>query len=366
MKDPAVRTGIGLLIAIAVALLFTFTRLPVETVQGGFRGTAMDENFNPRHIEEQLPRNIIPATLPPIQSGPPAATVYKNVQVLGGLSVGAFTRLMASITTWVAPVQGCAYCHALNNMADDSLYTKVVARRMIQMTQHINGDWQTHVQQVGVTCYTCHRGNPVPGAEANAGKDATRVNQAVWYSNSGPSKFNGMLETQTGKNLATDAIGKTSLPYDPFTPFLEDSKNIRVQATEPLPDTDMSTIKQTDWTYALMIHFSQSLGVNCTYCHNSRAFGDWTQSTPQRATAWYGIRMVRDVNLTYLNSLQDVWPAYRLGAEGDSPKVNCTTCHQGVYKPLFGKSPLVGFPELSALGAALPKGQQQSQADVPQ
>ena len=362
MNQPVVKVGIGLFIMIGLALLFTFTRLPVETVQGGYRGVGMDENFNPRVIESQAALNVIPATLPPIQSGPQAATVYKNVQVLGGLSVGGFTRLMASITTWVAPVQGCAYCHALNNMADDSLYTKVVARRMIQMTQHVNGDWQSHVQNVGVTCWTCHRGNPVPGVQQNAGENATKVNQAVWYHNEGPSKFTGMLETQTGKNLATDAIGKTSLPYDPFTPFLEGDKNIRVQAEEPLPDHDMSTIKQTDWTYALMIHFSQSLGVNCTYCHNSRAFGDWTQSTPQRANAWYGIRMVRDVNLNYLDSLQNVWPEYRLGADGDSPKVNCTTCHQGVYKPLFGKSPLVGYPELSALGAALPKGASQGSA----
>jgi photosynthetic reaction center cytochrome c subunit len=355
LNNPAIRTGIGLFALIGAALLFTFTRLPIEGVQHGYRGTGEDQIFNPRTIEAQGPLNVIPATLPPVQSGPPAATVYKNVQVLGGLSVGAFTRLMASITTWVAPVQGCAYCHALNNMADDSLYTKVVARKMIQMTQHINGDWKTHVVGTGVTCYTCHRGNPVPGAQANSGEEATRANLAVWYRNAGPSRFNGMAETQTGKNLATPAIGDTSLPYDPFTPFLEDSKNIRVQATEPLPDTDMSTIKQTDWTYALMIHFSQSLGVNCSYCHNTRAFSDWSQSAPQRTTAWYGIRMVRDINLNYLDALQNVFPAYRLGEQGDSPKVNCTTCHQGVYKPLFGKSPLTGFPELSALGAALPK-----------
>ena len=33
---------------------------------------------------------------------------------------------------------------------------------MIQMTQHINADWKTHVAETGVTCYTCHRGNTVP------------------------------------------------------------------------------------------------------------------------------------------------------------------------------------------------------------
>ena len=36
-----------------------------------------------------------------------------------------------------------------------------------------------------------------------------------------------------------------------------------------------------------------------------------------------------------------------LGTNGDSPKVNCTTCHNGVYKPLFGVSMAKDFPELT-------------------
>ena len=52
-----------------------------------------------------------------------------------------------------------------------------------------------------------------------------------------------------------------------------------------------------------MMHMSQSLGVNCTYCHNTRSFASWDASTPQRATAWYGIRMVRDLNNDYLDPL---------------------------------------------------------------
>jgi hypothetical protein len=87
--------------------------------------------------------------------------------------------------------------------------------------------------------------------------------------------------------------------------------------------------------------------VNCTYCHETRQFSDWSQSTPQRVTAWYGIRMVRDLNNNYLDPLQSVFPPARLGPTGDSPKVDCATCHQGVYKPLFGVSPLAGFPELA-------------------
>ena len=53
-----------------------------------------------------------------------------------------------------------------------------------------------------------------------------------------------------------------------------------VASTEALPGTDRSSIKQTEWTYALMMHFSTALGVNCTYCHNSRIFASWEQSSP--------------------------------------------------------------------------------------
>ena len=113
-----------------------------------------------------------------------------------------------------------------------------------------------------------------------------------------------------------------------------------------LPGTDPHSIKETEWTYALMVHFSQSLGVNCTYCHNSRAFGDWSQSTPQRVVAWHGIKMVRDLNNAYMGSLQDVFPRVRRGPEDDVAKINCATCHQGVYKPLYGVSMVTTFPEL--------------------
>lgn len=319
---------------ISIAVVVTFDRPVPETVQRGFRGVAMGLVYNPREVQTYLAANKVPASLPQLPAaGPKAGVVYKNVQVLGNLSVGQFIRLMASITTWVAPQGGCAYCHNTANMAEDSKYTKIVARRMIQMVQHVNADYKSHVQETGVTCYTCHRGNPVP---AN-----------VWFTDPLPNRFGGgVAATSTGEGHPTAAINNSALPYDPFTPFLENAADIRVQSEQVLPGTDRHSIQQTEWTYALMVHFSQSLGVNCTYCHNSRAFGDWSQSTPQRVTAWYGINMVRDLNEEYLNSLGGVFPPARLGPHGDVAKVNCATCHNGVYKPLFGVSMVKTFPEL--------------------
>lgn len=331
----AVRLAAGGFALAAIAVVLSQTeRPPMDSIQRGYRGTAMDEIYNPRMLAQKSAENKIPASLPYLgDAGPKAGTTYKNVKVLTDVSVGEFTRLMASITTWVAPTQGCAYCHDTNDMASDALYTKVTARRMIQMVRHINADWKPHVAATGVTCYTCHRGQPVP---AN-----------IWFNNPGPEQAGGLAQVPAGKNHPAVAAGETALPFDPYTPFLEQTNEIRVVSQTALPAADRQSIKQTEWTYALMMNFSQGLGVNCTYCHNSRSFTDWDQSTPQRATAWYGIRMVRDLNTNYLDPLHSVFPAGRLGELGDSPKVDCATCHNGVYKPLFGVSMIKDFPELT-------------------
>ena len=48
-----------------------------------------------------------------------------------------------------------------------------------------------------------------------------------------------------------------------------------------------------------------------TYCHNTWSFADWEGSTPQRVTAWHGIRM-RDINTQYLTA-GPCLPGHRLG-----------------------------------------------------
>ncbi len=330
-----IRLRIGSLAGIAVLFLIvmiaTFQRPPVQVVQRGYRGTGMEQVLNPRTIAAELVANKLPAHAPLIAAGPMAGQVYKNVQVLKDVSVGAFTGLMVAMTNWVAPKQGCAFCHNTANFASDAKYTKVVARRMLQMTQWINSHWKTHVKNVGVTCWTCHRGQNIP--------------TFVWFTPAPPHAA-GVAEASTGMGHPAPVAGYTSLPYDPIDPLLAARNPIRVQATQALAGTDRHSIKQAEWTYSLMMHMSTALGVNCTFCHETRAFGDWTQSTPQRVTAWYGIRMVRDLNINYLLPLGHVFPASMHGPMGDGPKLDCATCHQGVYKPMFGASMTQDYPPL--------------------
>ncbi len=323
----------------AAALTFSFTHPPVTTIQRGYRGLALEVNYLPGKVEKLREINKVPDPEPAIDpAGSPSSETYQNVKVLGKVDALEFLRLMASIKDWVAPVQGCTYCHNAENPAWDTNYTKIVARRMLQMVDYINTNWSSHVGITGVTCYTCHRGNPVPSR--------------IWYSEPppAPGELGGMAEANQGKNIPNVTAGYSSLPYDPLTPFLLQANEIRVQSAVALPGTDPMPLKRATWTYALMMYMSQSLGVNCDYCHNTRALRDWSQSAPQRVTAWYGIRMVRDLNNNFLGSLQKVFPSYRLGALGDVPKVGCATCHKGVYKPLFGVSMLKTYPEIAANG----------------
>lgn len=315
-------------------------RPPVETVQTGFRGTGMEQVYNPRLLQGVAAANQPPAVTDPADpSGPRAAEVYKNVKVLNDLSVTEFTRVMLAMAEWVVPAnappeqQSCNYCHGAD-MADESKYTFKVARRMLEMTRHVNSEWQSHVGTTGVTCYTCHRGQAVP--------------QYSWFTEPGPRE-NGVISTRAQQNMPARSVGLSSLPFDPFTPFLLEARSIRVAGSEPLPHGNRASIQQAEWTYGLMIHMSQSLGVNCTYCHNTQSFKDWTaNATPQRATAWHGIRLARDLNVNYLTPLASTFPANRLGPLGDVAKVNCQTCHQGVYKPMFGAAVIKDYPELAS------------------
>ena len=335
-------SGLRLLAAglAAMALAGCGERPPIETKQLGYRGTGMEQNVNPRLEAAKVAANQAPVAADPASAdGPKASQVYQNVKVLGHLSVAEFSRHMNAITQWVSPKEGCTYCHVGENFADDGKYTKIVARRMIQMTQHINQDWQKHVAATGVTCYTCHRGNPVP--------------ENVWYKPA-DRKYtaNSIMGDLAGQNYASKSVGYSSLPFDPFTPYLLEDKPIRVNGNEALKFTgaaaNNNSTKQAEHTYALMVHMSQGLGVNCTTCHNTQNFQEWTNAPPQRVTAWHGIRMARDLNNAYMVPLTDTFPANRKGVHGDVAKVNCLTCHQGVQKPLYGAAMAKAYPELLA------------------
>ncbi len=283
-----------------------------EVVQVGYRGTGMEQPYDMGQVDGKFAATVVPEALPPAppdtREGP---LPWQNVQVLNDISVAEFNRTMIAMSTWVAGTGNCAYCHNLANLAADTLpsgepiYTKIVARRMIQMTRHINAQYPQHVANTGVTCYTCHVGKPLPNG--------------LWFYASQNDYLRHYLDRDGARVITRDV--------------------------EP-SNANRSSVKQTEWTYALMISQSKSLGVNCTYCHNSRAFSSWTEAPPQRVTAYHGIQMMRDLNTNFLAPLEPVYPAVRLGPMGDAPKAQCVTCHNGAYKPLYGAQMAKDYPAM--------------------
>lgn len=335
--------------ALAAIVLAGCERPPVVAKQIGYRGTGMEQVSNPRLLEASAGLHVAPVSLPPAEVAADslkASERYKNVKVLGDLSTAEFTRTMVAITAWVSPEEGCTYCHNPRNLADDSKYQKVVARRMIEMTRSLNADWKSHVGATGVTCYTCHGGKPVPVPVW--AKPADRKYTA-----------NSIMGDLAGQNQPARTVALTSLPFDPFSSYLLEDMPIRVQGNEALKFTgaaaNSKSTKQAEHTYGLMVHMSEALGVNCTFCHNTRSFQSWEESTPQRATAWHGIRMARNINNTYIESLASTFPLnpIRHGPQGDPFKVNCATCHKGANKPLNGAQMAKDYPGLTASTVAV-------------
>jgi photosynthetic reaction center cytochrome c subunit len=338
-KSFGLQTLSGVVLALCLVLAGC-ERPPPDSVQLGYRGTGLVDVKNPRIQEEIALLNQMPELPPEARvrvGGPTAGTTYQNVKVLGDLSLGEFGRTMASIASWVAPpTESCAYCHVQGDFASDAKYTKVVARRMLEMVRNINTNWKSHVAATGVTCYTCHRGMAIP--------------QYRWFRP--VDNGTNFIGDRAGRADPSADAGLSSLPSPVFSYYLlseQGASPLRVSGATALPAGNYSSIKQAEFTYSMMFHISKSLGVNCTYCHNSRSFPNWQISRQQRVTAWQALHMVRDINSTYLEPLSPVFaaaPEGRLGPLNDTAKVNCSTCHQGAFKPLNGAQMAVHFPAM--------------------
>ena len=97
-----------------------------------------------------------------------AEAVFKNVQVLKGISVNEFMGTMGIFSAALG--MSCEDCHAADdskweNYAVDTSPRKVTARRMVQMMAGINKAYFGGRQVV--TCFSCHRGSDRPKVTPN-------------------------------------------------------------------------------------------------------------------------------------------------------------------------------------------------------
>jgi photosynthetic reaction center cytochrome c subunit len=343
-------TGLGLLAAAALVVFVPVWQPPPHPATQISLPSGIQ--FAPAAAAAAL--NQAPPALPAAASGGPMATAtYKNVQVLTDVSAAEFMRLQTAITQWVAPKQGCSFCHAGTDYASDAKPEKAAARLMLQMVRHINADWANHVQPAGVTCYTCHRGQPVP--------------PEIWFPDA-PPPVRPLIDKQENWQENADTVRKF-FPDAGWSEYFLQDEPIAVQAKTALHSNTASSYIEAKRIYEMMMQLSDGIGVNCGYCHNSRAFASWDESSPFRWIGFYAIKLVRDLNQNFLlkvaqvvpqtRALVDptslpVMPARETGQQQGNGLVICATCHYGLPKPLNGAAMLDAYPGLTGPHAPPP------------
>lgn len=101
---------------------------------------------------------------------------FKNLQVLPkNITADSLDRIMDGFNKMLGV--DCKYCHVRDKKADTLMFDKddkaekEITRNMMRMTMDINKKYfefneTVKAEQVqAVTCYTCHRGEPMPEKE---------------------------------------------------------------------------------------------------------------------------------------------------------------------------------------------------------
>ena len=337
----------GLLIGVgATAALVALTAIPDWTgaspgIQTGPDGTAMVRFVSPTPWRVMTAPRI--ADAPAAAGGPLATANYKNVTVLTDVSAAEFDRLQTAMTAWVSPKEGCGFCHVGTDFSADHPM-KTATRNMLQLTRALNTTWKAHVGDAGVTCFSCHRGEPVP--------------PETWLP-SHPLPGRPAIAKAENWNENADTVRKF-FPDNGWALFFLGDEPVRATSDTALRGDTLASSVEVKRVYEMMMQMSDGIGANCTTCHNSRAFGDWAQSTPMRWVAYDAFRMMRDINVNYLLTLAHEMPqtheptkvnalvatVHQTVPQTGGGLANCATCHYGVLKPDPGTATLANFPEL--------------------
>ncbi len=331
---------------VAVLFLLYVPDWQVQPIRGHQVGIPQAVQFEDVRLEHAA-NNQAPPPLPPAATGGPSATeAYKNVKVLTDVSAAEFMRTQQALTAWVSPKEGCGFCHVGQDYASDAKATKGIARVMLQMVRHINADWKTHVAPAGVTCYTCHRGQVQPSE--------------IWYRSS-PAPTPPMVDRAENWNENADTVLKF-FPDAGYQEYYLQDEPIRAQSVTALPSHTMSSQIEAVRIYEMMMTLSDGIGVNCGYCHNSRALYDWSQSSPFRWSGESGLQLMRDINKNFLlvadtavpltrqligETHLPVLPAREVGAQNGNGLALCSTCHYGEPNPLNGVNMVNAYPALT-------------------
>ena len=96
--------------------------------------------------------------------GGAALADFKNLQVLPKTMSKDELKTYMKAQSKALGVE-CDYCHDVPDMASDKNDKKLIARKMIQMTNEVNDKWLKGIKDADknkVTCGTCHQGHELP------------------------------------------------------------------------------------------------------------------------------------------------------------------------------------------------------------
>lgn len=339
---PGILAGtVGAAAAITAIIVAYDNPYRTTDFQTGPRGIGMDVSKfvkdNPQY--DPYEETYQAFARPEAQEGEPtAAEAYgETVIAFGDLPQSSFDRLQEAMSAWVGTDV------VLYDNGEVDATTLAITKNCVEATRYLNTDWDTHnlaSEGVGVNCYTCHRGQPTPpGSWLKAGVVNSSMtgwggiqNRLLTYDHAATTRF---VHKYTDSNF-------TSLPVDYNEKFLLDGNSIKVHDLESrvAQKPGDPTWQDAERTFSLMNHQANALNVNCVYCHNSRAFYDPTQVTPQWSITTLAQQMSIDINQTYYEPRSEI-----LGRE--SAKVNCMTCHMGVVRPLNRRNMVAEWPELA-------------------
>ena len=130
---------------------------------------------------------------------------------------------------------------------------------------------------------------------------------------------------------------------------------------EVLPDTVGS-----DGLRRTMSHFTEALGVRCSYCHEGEEGAPLSEydfasdDNDHKETARVMLRMVEAINSEHLEKLEHEHEGEGHGAYSLPPdrQVNCVTCHRGTEHPAMIEDVLAGVIERDGVGAAVKRYEQ--------
>ena len=214
---PAIAIGVVGGAVFAATMLVAFGQpYATDSLQTGPRGTGMSVPEFEADLAKPDPgiAGFLATTSAPVipQGGEEAArTARENVPPgLEDLTVENYDRLLAAMRAWTG---------IPDLFENPDSYQTAVGHTMIAMTRTINEEWAGHVnanKQVGVTCYTCHRGQPVPSD--------------IWF------RISPVNESAEGwsanQNRVTVQSQFTSLPSDALEKYLLDGETIGVHDLE--------------------------------------------------------------------------------------------------------------------------------------